>query len=95
VLVRTVDQRRKNASALLQAARQALPGQSFTVGGQTLMRSTTKTAAKIWADDPTIGKRRDLGHEDDHAFWAWAAVEVLRLTGCRVEESCWRSVITA
>jgi hypothetical protein len=25
-------------------------------------------------------------HEEDHAFWAWAAVEILRLTGCRVEE---------
>src|SRR5207247_5183617 len=28
----------------------------------------------------------DLGHEEDHAFWAWAAVEILRLTGIRVEE---------
>lgn len=86
VLVHTVDQRRKNTSALLQAARQALPGQAFTVSGQTLTRSITKTAAKIWADDPASGKRRDLGHEEDHAFWAWAAVEALRLTGCRVEE---------
>ena len=24
--------------------------------------------------------------KEDHAFWAWAAVEILRLTGCRVEE---------
>ena len=86
VLVRTVDERRKNASALLQAARQTLPGQAFTAAGQTLTRSFTKTAGKIWADDPATGKRRDLGHEDDHAFWAWAAVETLRLTGCRVEE---------
>jgi integrase len=86
VLVRTVDQRRKNAAALLQAARQTPPGQPFTAAGQTLTRSITKTAQKVWADDPTTGKRRDLGHEDDHAFWAWAAVEVLRLTGCRVEE---------
>jgi integrase len=86
VLVRTVDQRRKNAAALLQAARQTPPGQAFTAAGQTLTRSITKTAGKIWADDPATGKRRDLGHEDDHAFWAWTAVEVLRLTGCRVEE---------
>jgi hypothetical protein len=86
VLARTVDKRRKNAAALLQAACQALPGQAFTAAGQTLTRSITKTAEKIWADDPATGKRRDLGHEDDHAFWAWAAVEILRLTGCRVEE---------
>ena len=71
---------------LLQAARQTLPGQAFTAAGQTLTRPVTKTAGKTWADDPATGKRRDLGHEDDHAFWAWAAVEILRLSGCRVEE---------
>ncbi len=86
VLVRTVDERRKNAAALLQAACQTPPGQAFTAAGQTLTRPVTKAAGKIWAGDPAAGKRRDLGHEDDHAFWAWAAVEVLRLTGCRVEE---------
>ena len=86
VLVRTVDDRRKSAAELLQAAGQTLPGQTFTVAGQTLTRSITKTAEKIWADDPATGKRRDLGHEEDHAFWAWAAVEILRLTGIRVEE---------
>ncbi len=86
VLVRTVGERRKNAAALLQAARQTPAGQAFTAARQTLIRSVTKTAEKIWAGDPATGKRRDLGHEEDHAFWAWAAVEVLRLTGCRVEE---------
>jgi integrase len=86
VLVRTVDERRKNAAALLQAARKSAPGQEFTAAGQTLTRSITKTAEKVWADDSATGKRRDLGHEEDHAFWAWAAVEILRLTGCRVEE---------
>jgi integrase len=86
VLVRTVDERRKNASALLQAARQTSPGQAFTAADHTLTRSITKTAGKVWADDPATGRRRDLGHEEEHAFWAWAAVEILRLTGCRVEE---------
>ena len=86
VLVRTVDERRKNAAALLEAARRARPGEAFTAAGQTLTRSVTKSARKTWADDPATGKRRDLGLEDDHAFWAWAAVEVFRLTGCRIEE---------
>ena len=72
--------------AVLQAARQTPPGQSFTVAGHTLTRSITRTAGEVWADDPATGRRRDLGHEEDHAFWAWAAVEILRLTGCRVEE---------
>jgi len=87
VLVRTADERRKTAAALLEAARQTLPGDAFTAAGQTLARSLTKAdSGKTWADDPVSGKRRDLGMEEDYAFWAWAAVEVLRLTGIRIEE---------
>jgi len=88
VLVRTVDQRRNAAAALLAAARQTPPGQAFTAAGQTLVRSTTprSSPSKLWADDPATGKRRDLGREEAHAFWAFAAVEVLRATGIRVEE---------
>jgi integrase len=88
VLVRTVDQRRKDAAALLAAAAQALPGQTFTAAGQTLIRSVVPRSSpgKIWAQDPATGKRRDLGKEEEHAFWAFAAVEVLRATGIRIEE---------
>jgi integrase-like protein len=32
------------------------------------------------------GDRRDLGREEEYAFWAFAAVEVLRSTGVRIEE---------
>jgi hypothetical protein len=32
------------------------------------------------------GKRRNLTAEEDRAFWAWAAIEVLRATGVRAEE---------
>jgi len=32
------------------------------------------------------GTRRDLGREEEYAFWAFAAVEVLRATGIRIEE---------
>jgi integrase len=86
MLARSVDQRRKDADALLQAARQTPRGQRIDATGQSLIRAVAKTAEKIWALDPAGGKRRDLGHEEDRAFWAWAAVETLRLTGCRVEE---------
>ena len=87
ILARTVDDRRKAARTLLETARQTQPGDTFTAGGQTLTRSVIKTTTeKVWADDPASGKRRDLGLEEDHAFWAWAAVEVLRLTGIRMEE---------
>ena len=41
---------------------------------------------KVWAHDPATGKRRDPGKEEEHAFWAFAAAEVLRATGVRIEE---------
>jgi integrase len=88
LLVRAVDRHRVEAAALLDAARQTPPGQPFTAAGQTLIRSTTprSAATKIWAEDPATGKRRDLDREEDQAFWAFAAVEVLRATGIRIEE---------
>ena len=52
---------------------------------RSVLASST-TTDKVWADDPASGRRRDLVHEEDYAFWAWAAVEVLRLTGIRIEE---------
>lgn len=87
-LVRAVDERRRNAETLLAAARRTSPGHNFTAAGQTLTRSaiTRPTSDRIWADDPTTGKRRDLSVEEDMAFWVWAVVEVLRATGIRVEE---------
>jgi hypothetical protein len=71
LLVRTVDQRRKDAAALLEAARQTPPGQPFTAAGQTLVRAIVPngTAGKVWAEDPHGGKRRDLVLEQEHAFW--------------------------
>jgi hypothetical protein len=88
VLVRTVDERRKTAGALLEAARRTRPGDAFTAAGQTLTRSiiARPVADKVWVDDPVTGSRRDLGMEEDLAFWAWAAVEILRATGVRIEE---------
>jgi site-specific recombinase XerD len=44
------------------------------------------TAGKTWAEDPDTGKHRDLGREEHQAFWAFAAVEVLRHTGMRKGE---------
>jgi integrase len=86
-LVRTVDTERKLAAERLQAAQATSPGSAFTAGGQTWHRSVTaKPAARVWADDPGTRKRRDLTIQEHRAFWAWAAVEVLRETGIRVEE---------
>ena len=38
------------------------------------------------ADDPGTGKRRDLGFEEEQAFWTWGIVEILRSSGVRIEE---------
>ena len=64
------------------------PGELFNSGGETLRRAVTRhgSVGKVWAEEPGTGKRRDLGLEEHRAFWAWAAVEVLRHTGVRIEE---------
>ena len=78
---------RKDAAARLAAARATPSGELFTAGGQTLRRARlAQPCLRIWAEDPGSGKRRDLTREEDHAFWAWAAIEVLRHTGIRLEE---------
>ena len=89
VLIQTVSQRRAAAQELLEAARRAQHGQTFTAAGQTLTRVVIRNgraAGKIRAADPDTGKRRDLTFEEDQAFWTRGIVEVLRSTGIRIEE---------
>jgi integrase len=86
VLARCAAQQHADAAALLQAARDARPAETVTAAGQVLVRAATSNAAGIWAEDPAAGKRRNLTAEEDRAFWAWAAIEVLRATGIRIEE---------
>ena len=64
------------------------PGKQFTAAGKTLIRIDRPTAAadNVWARDPDTGKPRLLNLDEEHAFWAWAVIEVLRHTGVRVEE---------
>jgi hypothetical protein len=88
VLARTTARWRDDTRALLAAACPAENGQEFTAAGQTLIRAVRPHGdpRNIWARDPATGARRPLGREDEHAFWAWAIIEVLRLTGIRAEE---------
>jgi integrase len=85
VLIRSAAQQHAGAAALLQAARRAGPAETITAG-QVLVRAATRSAASIWAEDLATGQRRNLSAEEDRAFWAWAAIEVLRATGIRIEE---------
>lgn len=88
VLVRSVDTGRRQAAELLTAALATPPGETFSAAGHTLVRSHTReaTPGKVWAHDPVTEMRRDLNKEESQAFWAFAAVEVLRSTGVRIEE---------
>jgi len=88
VLARTAAQWRDDAQALLAAARQAKPGQEFTAAGQTLIRSIRPHGdpRNVWAREPAAGTQRLLNRDEEHAFWAWAIIEVLRLSGIRAEE---------
>jgi hypothetical protein len=72
----------------LQAARAAGPGEIITAAGQVLARATATASATsgVWAEDLATGTRRNLTTDEDRAFWAWAAIEVLRATGVRAEE---------
>jgi integrase len=86
-LAAAASRNRETAAALLGAAGAAGPGSLFTSGTVTLRRTATRVpASRIWAEDPATRHRRDLTQEEDAAFWAWAAIEVLRATGIRVEE---------
>ena len=90
-LIAAADRSRKDTAARLTAAAAAAPGDLFTVGGVTL-RKTVLTSTegrangRAWAEEPVTGTRRDLTREESTAFWTWAAVEVLRSTGIRLEE---------
>jgi integrase len=87
VLLDRVTAARRSTAATLAAAHATPPGASFPTGGATLRRTAAGTAAaRVWAEDPDTGKRRDLSGEEDRAFWTWAAVHTLRHTGIRIEE---------
>ena len=85
-LVRSAASHHARTTEALAAAARTPPGGTFTAGGETLTRpAARKPGIRIRAEDPR-GRRHDLTREEDHAFWTWAIIEVLRATGVRVEE---------
>jgi site-specific recombinase XerD len=86
ILADALDRARGQAAEILDAARKAAPGEEVTVAGTTLRRAVVqRRSLHIWAED-VQGTRRNLIREESNAFWAWAAVEVMRHTGIRVGE---------
>ena len=72
------------AAELLAAAQAVEPGQRFTTDGHQFTRLGAWSGKLMVTDSADC--RRDLRREEEYAFWAWAAVNVLRLTGVRIEE---------
>jgi hypothetical protein len=79
------------AGRILTATRATAPGEQFTVDGTRYLRTGKPT--KYWQPTAPLvrpvepaGPRFDAAVEEDQAFWVWAAVEVLRRTGIRIEE---------
>ncbi len=88
VLTRAAAERRNVTARHLQAAVATAPGQIIEGTGGTLRRAVAPTAngRHVWAEDTAAGKRRNLSYEEEEAFWGFATIEVLRLTGIRCEE---------
>lgn len=88
ILVSTADRRRHTAADLLHAARSTEPGAVIPGTDPALLRAVAPKAAGhlTWAEETADGRRRNLTYEEEEAFWAFAAIEVLRLTGVRNEE---------
>jgi integrase len=86
VLARSATDWRDRTAGTLQAALAVPPGATFTAGGQSFTRAApSKAGLRTWAHD-SGGGRHDLTWEEDHGFWTWAIIEVLRATGIRIEE---------
>src|SRR5207249_4934609 len=70
----------------VNAAKDVSTGGRFTVVGQEFQRCRVGQSGRVFATHLATGRRRDLTHEEQAAFWSWATVEVLRHTGIRIEE---------
>ncbi|MFI7298905.1 hypothetical protein [Streptomyces sp. NPDC050121] len=66
----------------------AEPGTTLTFEGISYLRPTTvrRDANTIHVTDAATGEVHNLTYEEHATFWAWAAIEVLRHTGIRIEE---------
>jgi hypothetical protein len=88
VLVETTNRWRRDAQTLLDAGRGTPAGERFTAAGVTLTRIHRPHGDpdNVWVNDSESGKPWLLNQDEEHSFWAWSIIEVLRHTGVRVEE---------
>jgi integrase len=87
-LVTTTRTRREHARTLLATAHATEPDTMFTIDGTTYRRvaNSTVKSQRVLVQTLPEGTLFDTIKEETEAFWAWAVIEVLRLSGCRIEE---------
>jgi Phage integrase family len=85
-LVSTARQQHQDAARRLAAGRDISAGTEFALDGETYLRRGGGATGSVFIQDVRTGRRLDLAGEEERAFWSWAIVEVLRLTGIRHEE---------
>lgn len=98
LLARFVAERWQDRQQLYEAALRTQPGQGFQHGGRRYTRHATdqrdhaaqrargQDLGRLLIRDKETGETLRADVAADHAFWDWAVVEVLRLTGIRHEE---------
>lgn len=90
-LITAAEDETRRAARLLAAVRDVAPGEEFTIDGLRYRRpgrggSKWRPAALFVTPVDQPGPRFDAERLEDNAFWTWAAIEVLRRTGARIEE---------
>ena len=82
-------------TALLAAAAGCEPDEVFDHAGSRYRRTAPKSAGlaarhqgnpSVTAENLVTGETVNLTRREDEAFWAWAIIETLRLSGVRLEE---------
>ena len=83
VLVETTNRWRRDAKSLLDAGLKTPAGERFTAAGMTLTRIHRPHGdpGNVWVNDSESRKPWLLNQDEEHSFWAWAIIEVLRHTG--------------
>ncbi len=94
-LVDVAERHKADQAAFLAMVKQATVGATVRHGGREYRRIQPQAYDKPYyrdsappdkVEDLTTGEIIDVGQSEHEAFWAWAVIEVLRHTGCRIEE---------
>jgi site-specific recombinase XerD len=94
-LIACAERHRDEQATFLTATTATRIGAEFDHSGRGYRRITSRASTKDPArhstaealvEDIITGERTNVALAEDHAFWSWAVIEVLRHTGVRIEE---------